>query len=232
MKRVKNNTASVKTWCGQEIEAGQYYTIEVTEDLSWSNNNTVIVAISNAEAIMNNGTEDITDINKAIEFLKNNDPIEAITEYTSRYFLKADAVMTTAEPNAVTTLDLLIDNKTAESPVLNNESYVYKYLKGGTIFGEGFVLGDWAKFMVIDKDGWLVTTGQMPQNIFNAIKPVVLKEYVVKRYIHPTCAVTNNIVAEAPGKIPVGTYVRCELHTVNSGGTRTFVINYDINNKD
>lgn len=75
IKRIKNATGSTKTWCGQEIASGEYYTIQSNEDATWSNNSTLITAIGNEEAIVNNGTSDLTDVNSGITWLKGTETI-------------------------------------------------------------------------------------------------------------------------------------------------------------
>lgn len=70
IKKIKNNTASPKTWCGMTIAPGEYYTIESIEESIWSNDSAFFTAIGNAEAVVNNGTLDITDVNSAINWMK------------------------------------------------------------------------------------------------------------------------------------------------------------------
>jgi len=70
MKKIKNNTAEAQTWCGQEVAAGEYYTIQSHEESTWAHDATVIVDIANGAAIINNGEADIPSVAEAIDFLK------------------------------------------------------------------------------------------------------------------------------------------------------------------
>lgn len=78
IKKIKNNTATNQTWCGQEIEPAAYYEIQSQEELSWANDSALLVAIATAEALVNNGTGDIADVNTAIDYLKDNLPKDVI----------------------------------------------------------------------------------------------------------------------------------------------------------
>jgi hypothetical protein len=158
-------------------------------------------------------------------------------EFTSKYFKKAVAARGDCAVDTTTNLDLLIDNIPGESSVITDEAYTQKYLKGGILMaeGSGAQRGDHCKFQVIDKDGWLVSTGQMDQATFDAVKVdggVILKEYIVQHYVHPTNDMLNSFSAECPGAVPVGTYLRCKYTATNTGGTRDVIINYAVENKD
>lgn len=71
MKRIKNTTNADKLWLGQVVESGQYFTIESQEEIKWANDSILLADIGNGSAVVNNGTSDITDINNAINFLKD-----------------------------------------------------------------------------------------------------------------------------------------------------------------
>lgn len=68
--RVKNNTLSTGTWVGTEIAAGAYHTIDPTKELKWSESGKVLTDVGSGDLIVNDGTNDITDVNKAINYLK------------------------------------------------------------------------------------------------------------------------------------------------------------------
>jgi len=73
MKKFKNCKEEIDTWCGMEIQPGTYYEIETTELFNWQNNSKVLSDIASGSGVINNGTNDITDIAKAINFLKDED---------------------------------------------------------------------------------------------------------------------------------------------------------------
>jgi len=69
---IKNNTLENKIWCGTTIIAGEYYNVDPKNFTEWGNNADVLTAVTNQEAIINNGDKDITDINFAINYLKGH----------------------------------------------------------------------------------------------------------------------------------------------------------------
>jgi hypothetical protein len=73
MKKFKNNKTEVDTWVGMMIEPSAYYEIEDRELFRWQNNSKVLSDIASGNGIINNGSEDIVDIAKAINFLKDSD---------------------------------------------------------------------------------------------------------------------------------------------------------------
>lgn len=67
---IKNNTQSIQTWAGHEFQIDESYSIPESSQTRWANNSTLLTAIGNSEAIVNDGTKDLTDINRAINYLK------------------------------------------------------------------------------------------------------------------------------------------------------------------
>ena len=81
MEKIKNNTVALQTFHGQEIMPGEYYVIQPTELTGWANDSIVLTAIANSDAIMNDGDSDITDVNDAIDFLKDHVLMEVVTQF-------------------------------------------------------------------------------------------------------------------------------------------------------
>ena len=75
IKKIKNNTASNITWVGQTIDSGEYYNIQIdeTEEMRWAFNGELESAITKGDAIVNNGEVDISNITKAVEYLRKRD---------------------------------------------------------------------------------------------------------------------------------------------------------------
>jgi hypothetical protein len=239
------NICKLKNISGETQDIRKYWNIDeeylIPDNLrvAYANDNNIISAITNNILQVGDGVTYLTDVATQIQYLLSILPKDVIItnepriEYTSRYFAKGDAVMVDCPANTTTNIDLLVNNKTAESAILENESYTSKYLRGGEVFGTNIQVGDNCKFQVIDKDGWLVATGQMTQQMFDSLKVdggIVLKEYYYKRYIYPNDK--NVLKSETPGQIPVGVYLRAKYTAIDSGETRKIVINYDIENKD
>lgn len=89
MKRIKNADTVLHTWCGQEIQPGEYYTIQAAEEYAWASDSILLTAIADGIAVVNDGTEDIIDINTAIDFLKSTIPqkfhIESLPPYADKF---------------------------------------------------------------------------------------------------------------------------------------------------
>jgi len=97
-KYVKNNTASNVTYLGVTISAGSYYLIQAVEDAKFSSEPDLLTDIGNGDAVMaydNTGSNDISDVNEAIDFLKNNisrvviEDIETTLPVSNTYSSKA-----------------------------------------------------------------------------------------------------------------------------------------------
>jgi len=135
------------------------------------------------------------------------------TEYTSSYSAMGDAISSTASANTTTNIEYKVINQSGESET-------YKYLKGGLLFGSNIAYGDYIEVEIVDID-----------NILGAGAGYVVKNYVIQRFIHPTCSFTNNIESTTPGKIPIGLYVRFK-YTAVAGSTRMIFINLNLQNKE
>ena len=78
--KIKNNDSIDHVWRGQTVVAGEYFTVTNPDSLmAWSTNSELLVAISNGIAIVNDGTDDITDVNDAISYLKGDIPSKVTT---------------------------------------------------------------------------------------------------------------------------------------------------------
>ena len=74
MKKFKNNKQSADTWTGMTIQPGSYYEPLSDEIARWQNDSKVLSDIGSGNLIINNGTNDITDVAQAINFLKDTIP--------------------------------------------------------------------------------------------------------------------------------------------------------------
>lgn len=71
---IKNNSGSVSTYLGQQINDTEYYEIQPSELVSWQNNSLLITDIGSGDAIVaksDDSNNDITDVSSAINYLKN-----------------------------------------------------------------------------------------------------------------------------------------------------------------
>lgn len=67
--RFKNNTGEARSWAGQEILPGSYYTLETGEDVVWSKNSSVLSSITAGELVLNDGTSDVVVTSEALKIL-------------------------------------------------------------------------------------------------------------------------------------------------------------------
>ena len=93
---------------------------------------------------------------------------------------------------------------------------VSTYLTGGEFGYNDAVWGDYIQAQVIDID-----------NVLGFGANTVLKNYIVKRYLHPTNASVDLVVAGA-GKIPQNTYLRIKYVSVGTVTNPTFYTNYHL----
>ena len=70
-KIIKNIDTVEHTWVGQTIPSGSSYQIQTSQDNAWANDSLLMAAIGSGIAVVNNGSTDITDVNMAINWMKN-----------------------------------------------------------------------------------------------------------------------------------------------------------------
>lgn len=164
--------------------------------------------ISGAEETILDG---IIAAHDGVKIVPEDEPIEAITIKTDVYTYEANA-FTASCSNGSTVADFKIENYTGQS-------YTYKHISGGMIFiDDNTKYGMYADFQVIDKD-----------NILGYGANVVLKQYIRKIYINPTCPA--HFGTEPPGAIPVGLYLRANIYNPHAGAINAY-INLDMYTKD
>jgi hypothetical protein len=74
VKYIKNNSGGDDTWLGQLIVDQEYYLIQSSEDLSFSNNSKVLSDIGSGNLLVakdDSGSNDILEVSDAINYLKN-----------------------------------------------------------------------------------------------------------------------------------------------------------------
>jgi len=160
---IKNADTVSHTYQGQIITASSYYLVQESEANRWTSDSDLIKDIANGLAVvarLNDGNDDITDVNEAISYLKSVSPIIKTQKLlvqggASNKFLgfKFTATKTTA-----TTYDF----KIAED----------FYLHSGGSEVDKPVAGDLLDMYVVDVDGIVYPAG------------TVLKHYVITTNIH------------------------------------------------
>lgn len=223
IKKIKNNDSILHVWCGQEVQPGEYYTIQSTEELTWGNDATLLVAIANSLAIVNDGSSDITDINSAINYLKGNLPADVNSTIIAQppfaeplYRVKnnsTDAIIE-CQVNEEINIDFAIGNQD-------------RYISGGTLILLNHEMGDHVSAEVYDKDG--IIPAPYRAALCEA-HPTVAK-YVEKQWICPGNCCISFDTRPLNAKIPAGLYLRITYHAANSGTARKIAVNYNLQKK-
>lgn len=166
IKKIKNADTVLHTWAGQDIQPGEYYSIQPLEENSWANNSDLLASIANGQAVVNDGSNDIIDINTAIIFLKNGLPKEVVTQYEKNdKDLKLCKAQGDVDPETKTAVMYV---KIPGTPGDPNSG---RWMAGGEAILDSFDWGDHAEVYVEDKDrmiAWGIALAQDP----NATEPV------------------------------------------------------------
>lgn len=209
--KIKNLTGEVATLNGHQFSIGEVYTIQDVVRLSWSSSDSVLQAISDGDFQIYDGDQAVSSVSDQIDWLKDHTPINAVTIKTDEYTYEANAFSASCS-NGSTTVDFKVENYTGQS-------FTYKHISGGMIFiNDNTKYGMYADFQVVDKD-----------NILGYGANTVLKQYIHKIYINPTCPA--HFGTEPPGAIPVGLYLRANITNPHQDAI-TCYINLDMYTKD
>lgn len=74
---IKNTDIIDRSWLGKTVLVNEYYLIKEIEKKKWSTNSQLLIDIGNGKATIaksSSGLQDITDVNDAINYLKDDEP--------------------------------------------------------------------------------------------------------------------------------------------------------------
>lgn len=163
MIKLKNTTDSeivvMSTLFRESGQDNDAHEIPETSRIFWANDDDVLSNISDGSLVLSLNDTDITEVNKAINTLKNNLPIEidpnsvikthgVLTGTTFRARLKG-FVNQTITKNTTTNIDWLIPQTVYQG--VNKQSY----MDGIEYYAKDAEVGDHLTFQVIDKDNVL-----------------------------------------------------------------------------
>jgi len=82
LKKIKNNTAVGKDWVGTHIPAGEYYTLEESEWVSWANEykragSSLKAAVDSGEAVLNDGTSDLS-LEESVSYISTSQDAKSV----------------------------------------------------------------------------------------------------------------------------------------------------------
>lgn len=163
-----------------EIAAGAYYTVETFELPRWQSDSTVLSDIGSGILLVNDGSIDITDVNSAINHLKDIGPkqVEITSPFTNTggFFARLTGIEGVATFGTTTAIDYILTEE--------------RYINGVRLLTKGAAWGDYIKFQVVH--------------------PVygVLNEFGTKWYIDADNAKQEDVLVPYPARLPAGLTVR------------------------
>lgn len=208
---IKNNTNEVKSWAGIDINPNEYFLVPSHLRSEWANNNALLVAIANGEAIVckeANQSGEITNISEAIDFLKGLGPrqvelLEAkdsegrlITSFTpfsnpSGFRFRGASFKDSVPANSTKDIDYKIIQE--------------RWINGGILIVDNVGPNDTITFQVVDKD-----------NILGYGFNIVLDEFIKDFYIPQDQKL--EIELSYPAKIIPGLYLRLKYTSTHNDG--------------
>ena len=189
-KWIKNVSGGDKTYLGQTISNNSYYQVTTSEDSLWANDSTLLIDIANGDALVardDSGNNDITDVNKGINHLKDLGIVKfqqavAEDEVTDRPY-GWESFVNPANQSTVTNL------KFEEAGL---------YLGGGVLYTADSAVGDYVSVKVVDVDGVYYPAG------------TVIKDYVHKWPVSPLGSTVLKSTSITSAAIPINVYLQVE----------------------
>lgn len=182
---IKNNTLANLTYSSQDILPGEYHKLKDSQKQVWAGLSNLLVDIASGDAIVakiDDGNNDIVDVNEAINYLKGLLPqdvnipasvgIRGVKEPKNMRARLAGIISDTVPNGTTKNLDWLMDN------VSYNGQNKKCYFDGIQYYSSNANIGDCACFQVVDKDGFGVLAGWYDQATFDAMG----NEYVVEQF--------------------------------------------------
>jgi hypothetical protein len=230
IKKIKNNSQEAKTWCGQEIQSGACYQIQAFEEVIWAHNSVLLADIANAVAVVNDGSSDISGVNDAINYLKNQVPVDVVI------ISQPDICIASQPPFALPTYRTKHDATASSTTVaVNDHAHIdfllttELYVSGGSMVIKNTQFGDYVTAEVYDKDSVI------PEAYRAALCeswPTVA-EYILKEWIKYQGDYTVHEIDTTPlnAKITAGLYLRVTYYAVDAGSAREVLVNYNLTKK-
>jgi hypothetical protein len=194
-KWIKNNTQVDQTWVGQLINPGSYYQIQPVEEVRWVGDSSLLTAIGSSEAVVaksDSGSDDFSDVNDAISYLKDiiskldseGAQLVRIKGFNSaegfRFRGKGITGIALAESSSN------IDHKLTEEMWIN----------GAQLLCDNLLIGDYVDLQIVDVDGIYAPAG------------TVLDEFASNWYISGNEQNQGIVRIEYPAKVLANLYLR------------------------
>lgn len=147
---IKNVSVSNKTYAGQEILAGEQYTLQESDVIPFRTDDTLLADIAAGEAVVNNGIEDIATISAQLNLLLGLDVTPRDSDGSTIVRTKTTRTGWHYEPRS-------LDFITSKAGSLYNRKHDGTTIDAGTDYGDCVL-----KFY--DTAGTLLTQGQNESN--------------------------------------------------------------------
>ena len=226
-KYIKNISGSLKTYLGKDIADTEYRIIDANFEISWANDNTLLADIASGDVLVakdDSGSNDITDINYAINYLKGNLPTivvnAAISDPQGKRARLVGTHSATAAADGDTSSDWLIPQ--LQFPTGTNVDSIFD---GIQYYAKDAHMGDSICFSIIDKDGTGVTLGFYTQAIYDTYNVggvMEIEKFGKTFYVAPN---TLEDIILYKAKLYPGLYVRATYHNTHATETVEFFCN-------
>jgi len=224
--KIKNNTASTRTYAGQDILAGEYHQIQdeselasfltttLLSDINTDINDPALIIVNDGAADLDyaNGQNWLLDLQTKTVTIEDQPEPHPFAKPDYRTKLDATSDLVTVASNSSEAIDFLITEE--------------RYVSGGKLIIENAEMGDYVIAEVYDKDSVI------PEAYRSAMCedwPSVAK-YVIKMWVDPSCP---NYIDTRPlnAKITAGLYLRITYYATSVGSDRKVGINYNLTQK-
>ena len=218
-KYVKNtHVTDTQNWAGQDILAGEYFLIETIKLPRWQQNSDFIADIASGLAVMatsNDGNEDITDVNSAIDYLKDNQPIIIDSAFPLNQYALASGDSLRARligtHNVTATKTSTTDHDWKVPAVAYLGVNKQSVMNGLEYFAKDAEIGDSITFQIVDID-----------NVLGYGANTVLDEFSKTWYVIPNAS--NTIVLYKANLIK-DLYVRIKYTSVGATNDVSLICN-------
>lgn len=188
MTKVKNTSESTDVWAGMQIPPNTYYIIESVELHRWQNDSKVLSDIGSGILLVNDGTNDISDVASAINHLKGTGPQSVVstqlafaqktTEDGKKLFRRKHGTKKTIPANTTDTLEIIVPYtyaKINKAEIINCSSGDTADLKVydnsvGTISGVPNYMLNQFGFGVVMPDGMYIDESNYDADLIQGMK--------------------------------------------------------------
>ena len=151
-KYVKNtHVTDTQNWAGQDVAAGEYHEIVDQKVPRWQNNSAFLVDLASGLAVMakdNSGSKDITDVNSAIDYLKDSAIQEVTTQKEKNdIILKMACGKATSNASGLVQLDILVPGTVGSGDG--------RFVEGGAAWFATYHIDDHFEVHIVDVDNIL-----------------------------------------------------------------------------